>query len=314
MRLRAWIVILGVLACCGARALAWNSTAHMVVARIAWQQMTPEQRARATEILKGHPKYARDLEAPVPPGATAAEHDEIVFMVAATWPDMIKGTARRDEAKDNHRHWHYIDHPVDVASTLTAWPLALDMNWNAVRDRDRDPANAVQALAKNYDDLKNADAETKAKALCWILHLTGDIHQPLHCASLYNAKFPTGDKGGNSIRVHGAPDARELHGLWDGLLGRKEGFKIIRALADELTAQEKPTAAERAETRPSAWSAEGYEIAVAVVYDGGKLQERAVDGVVEIDKEYLDRATAVARQRIAVGGARLGKTLAELLR
>ena len=47
--------------------------------------------------------------------------------------------------------------------------------------------------------------KTRNKALKWIVHLVGDIHQPLHAAD--NA-----DRGGNSVLVRGAAN---LHAAWD---------------------------------------------------------------------------------------------------
>ena len=39
--------------------------------------------------------------------------------------------------------------------------------------------------------------DVKAMAYCWLFHLVGDIHQPLHCTALFSAEhFPKGDRGG----------------------------------------------------------------------------------------------------------------------
>jgi hypothetical protein len=61
--------------------------------------------------------------------------------------------------------------------------------------------------------------EEKAIYLTWLLHLVGDIHQPLHCTAVFSEQFPNGDKGGNDafIRIRSSPV--KLHAFWDGLLG-----------------------------------------------------------------------------------------------
>lgn len=37
----------------------------------------------------------------------------------------------------------------------------------------------------------------KARQLRFLIHMVGDIHQPLHAATLYSNEFPRGDLGGN---------------------------------------------------------------------------------------------------------------------
>ncbi len=49
-----------------------------------------------------------------------------------------------------------------------------------------------------------------------LVHMVGDIHQPLHTVSLFNASYPEGDRGGNSLTVYpeGLPKTN-LHSYWD---------------------------------------------------------------------------------------------------
>lgn len=73
-------------------------------------------------------------------------------------------------------------------------------------------------LSKRIFDSDASEAD-KAIAMCWICHLMADIMQPCHTGSLYvEHVFPEGDRGANSIRVK---QGRNLHALWDGLLGRR---------------------------------------------------------------------------------------------
>ena len=52
----------------------------------------------------------------------------------------------------------------------------------------------------------------KAILLCWLFHLVGDIHQPLHCSAMFTPRlFSEGDRGGNSIKV----GKYNLHSTWD---------------------------------------------------------------------------------------------------
>src|ERR1700675_3297166 len=71
---------------------AWNDRGHMNVAYLAYQQLTPATRDRVKLLLKLNPKY-NDWAARVDkevPGASAADKDLMIFMIAATWADGIK--------------------------------------------------------------------------------------------------------------------------------------------------------------------------------------------------------------------------------
>jgi hypothetical protein len=54
---------------------------------------------------------------------------------------------------------------------------------------------------------EHADKEAQAEALSFLIHLVGDIHQPLHCSTLFNSTFklPDGDRGGNNFMVKMKP-------------------------------------------------------------------------------------------------------------
>jgi len=68
-------------------AFAWNDKGHMVVARLAWRQLTDKQRDQVIAILKKHPHYEEFLAAKKPDGFS---EDEWVFMRAATWADWVR--------------------------------------------------------------------------------------------------------------------------------------------------------------------------------------------------------------------------------
>ena len=52
--------------------------------------------------------------------------------------------------------------------------------------------------------------------LRFLIHLIGDIHQPLHNTSLVNSQFPKGDKGGNLFLIKTRlKSVKDLHTFWD---------------------------------------------------------------------------------------------------
>jgi hypothetical protein len=60
----------------------------------------------------------------------------------------------------------------------------------------------------------------KSYDLAWVLHLVGDIHQPLHAVSRFTHQLPQGDLGGNRVRLCDPACRQELHFVWDQALGR----------------------------------------------------------------------------------------------
>src|SRR5437868_206772 len=85
MRLLSVFAASALLIVTGAHALAWNNRGHMMVAAVAWENLTPRTKARVAELLKLNPSYAQWVK-----GASEDDADEIAFVKAATWPDSIK--------------------------------------------------------------------------------------------------------------------------------------------------------------------------------------------------------------------------------
>jgi len=86
---------------------AWNDRGHMIVAYLAYQKLTPASRDRVKLLLKLNPKYndwaaTLDKEAP---GASPADKDMMIFMIAATWADGIKrdSTYTQDGSQGGNR-------------------------------------------------------------------------------------------------------------------------------------------------------------------------------------------------------------------
>lgn len=57
--------------------------------------------------------------------------------------------------------------------------------------------NAIRVLSFDI----NKTTAQRALFARYLIHVVGDIHQPLHSVSLYNQTFPSGDRGGNSLKI-----------------------------------------------------------------------------------------------------------------
>jgi hypothetical protein len=300
-------------------AVAWNATGHEVVAELAWNDLKPAVRDRITALLKEHPLYAAQL---VPNGAApdAPDLPLRVFMRSATWPDMIRSGRAREY---HHPEWHYVDNPI----------LAEGMDRNAIEvpplgdkiEPGKPPQNILQALEWATAKLKQPDAPAaeKAIAVCWIAHLVGDIHQPLHACEFFSPDYPKGDRGGNlwMVKYHGV--VTNLHSFWDERLGGYMTWTLVDAVARK-TAERNPRATLEKEltvTKWTDWAAESFTLARDTVYAGGKLKgvtresSNANQGATtpELPEGYDQAANDAARLRVALAGYRLADLVNRLL-
>lgn len=190
---------LALAALCPAPAAAWGAEGHRLIAALAQPALQPAARAELARLLA--------LE----PGSSLES--------IATWADEHRApqTAR----------WHYLNFPRG------------DCRYEAARDC---PGGAcVVAAIERQAALLRSGAEPAARlhALKYLVHLVGDVHQPLH-AGLAE------DRGGNSYQVQGFGRGSNLHALWDsGLLRQRPGGAA--ALESELLAELQNDAKGRAE-------------------------------------------------------------------
>jgi hypothetical protein len=304
---------------------AWIDTGHRVIALIAWADLTPAAKTRLTEILKAHPRYKEDLladlDADLPNSVPGEDQDRFAFGIAATWPDLVRSFSNPMHATFNHPNWHYIDIPYSVGGQAVNLPP----------DQGPAPHNAVEALAFNESVLKDPAAgdKDKAVALCWVVHLCGDIHQPLHAVELFSPQFPNGDQGGNAIlvlRQPPYPDSQtKLHSLWDQLPGQYKSEEMCRDLASGLRSDPRYSRAALkdalAVTDFAAWAQESHDLAVKYAYLNGNLQgatapdpnDAAPQQIPGLPPGYLAQAEDVALARVILAGYRTADLLNGLM-
>lgn len=200
----ATLVAIGVIAAAPRNGFAWNATGHRVVAAIAWGNMTPRARSEAVRLLLLAPEKTGIAGLRPSDGASDAA-DEALFIAAATWPDLIRSSGASHVY--SQPDWHFADHFWEVTKRH---PTDLRSLGPAV-------VNAGERLAAFEHDFETASSQdtTKAIELAWMLHLMGDIHQPLHSSSRVTAALPKGDRGGNAVVLAGNVN---LHSFWDDIL------------------------------------------------------------------------------------------------
>ena len=174
---------------------AWGPTGHRVVAEIAQRHLTPVARAKVSRLLGG--RSLADV---------------------ANWPDEL----RSDPRFDKYKPLHFATVKDGVASYRDAEKarcgdlvVAIDAFTAFLRTGSREALYKVKALtdksdgtAKGACNPQETDPITRDTALRFLVHLMGDLHQPLHVGGT--------DLGGNKVSVDWMDRWKtNLHSTWD---------------------------------------------------------------------------------------------------
>jgi hypothetical protein len=111
---------------------------------------------------------------------------------------MEKASTWMDEQRNNHQFdylkpWHYVNVPKDKTYVKTEKPNLI---------------NQLQLAISNLKRHKKLTSAEIAFNLKVVIHLVGDLHQPLHCGYFE-------DKGGNEIELEYLGKKDNLHHVWD---------------------------------------------------------------------------------------------------
>ena len=326
MRFNPMLVVLCALLAPSDRALAWNDTGHRTIATLAYDELTPAVRARVDAILRAHPRYEKDLLGEMPQGY--GEPERFAFAMSGYWPDIIRTQSNPMHFTHHKPMWHYIDTPYQLpdwrpTTAPSATPATRVAGSGATTQPVVEgPKNVIEAIAENRATLRNperSDAE-KAVAICWLAHLVGDIHQPLHATTVYSAQFPDGDRGGNSFIVSVRRQNQNLHAVWDEMLGTQTSATMINYLAagvrsdPNLRREAMPQVSKK---DPEVWRRESNELGRTVAHRNGtlvgasseELRRDPTTPVPTLPEGYLRDAEPVALRRAALAAYRLADLL-----
>jgi len=286
---------------------AWNDTGHKAVALIAYRELVanqPKIAGKLLEILKEHPHYEEYLAKGKPDDVKL---EEWVVMRAATWADWAR------DKPDYHRGtWHYVNIPLIAPDADDETRLKIEKDFSSSKSNHGD---VLVAFPDCRRVLRNTStkADQRAIRLCWILHLVGDIHQPMHATALCTKKFIGGDRGGNDHFVRRqAGDTINLHAFWDNILdnGEKPDLEMTtRDIQKNVAVSDK----ERKILEIGTWAEESHELSRDYAYmPKGKLIELSTEKngeAPQLSKEYEAKALEVGRKRIHLAGLRLADVL-----
>ncbi len=246
---------------------AWDHPGHMLTAAIAYREverMRPELIDLIGLLLLKHPDPAPFWVAST--DAAGRERARRMFIEAARWPD--------------DANWTIYDHPTYHSARFSI--LAEDAPPEAralVESRGGEPiGDGIEAATLFARVLSNPEAKPgeRALALSWVMHIVGDLHQPLHVTDFVSAEYPTGNAAGTMSYVWDPmkDTAMPLHILWDSNVLRSTKLDDIdRSTAEFLEKYPRSSFPQLGEPtkRPDfrAWTLESHQIAIDFAYGYG---------------------------------------------
>lgn len=274
-------------------AFPWWEIGHQAIARVAAAHLTP---AASTRI-------ARIFDVPDTPEAIAD-----ALARASTWADETKNDTKTSS-------WHYID-------------LTIEDHKSDIPERCKDDNCAPARIRLFADQLAGHPAHpgnarwSQLDALRYLVHLVGDIHQPLHAIS-------DADLGGNcELLDPPVGKAKNLHALWDGEVidemaaNDKALARDLESSIDELTPHHEHTLAEG---RENDWAWESHEIAIRDIYRRLRIPVQPVEFPencatapaaiislkLDIPGAYISEIKPIISQQLLKAGLRLARLLNE---
>jgi hypothetical protein len=235
-------------------AFAWGPTGHRATGLIAEKYLNKRAKKELERILAGQS-----------------------LAMASTWMDEIRSD--------------------------TTWNFTADWHWVTIQDgqsyeqSEKNPnGDLIQTIEKIIADLKSKKlgAKEEVEQLKMLIHLIGDVHQPLHVGG-------GNDRGGNDVKVSWFRMDSNLHRVWDSDMIDDTRLSFTE-LAESL---EKPDAVKLAAWQKSNvldWAAESMTYRKPV-YDVG-------DG--KLGYLYSYNNFHIVRLRLLQAGVRLAGVLNEI--
>jgi S1/P1 Nuclease len=267
-----------------ATALGWGDPGHMTVAQIAFEDLSAAQQARVNELA----------------ALIELDDHEYEFVTSACWMDDIRDFPMFEPIKD----WHFITQMFIIDS--------------AVQQKPPPPVNAASIIAflkTRIGNPKEPDIK-KAYYLAELVHLVGDIHQPLHTVTRFTHDEPEGDRGGNLFFLGEGSLRGNLHSYWDaagGIFGvgnirrplsnngRSRLQQFAKVIKDKVPKDSPAIVGKVGNLNPDVWAKEGFDLREDI-YSGIKEQDVP-------DPNYEKKTQRISRERIALAGYRLAAIL-----
>jgi hypothetical protein len=279
------VISAGIAACGTTPALAWGQLGHSIIAELAQRHLSPQAQA-AVKALIGDTSLAS----------------------ISVWADDYKFT---DAGKGTYR-WHFVD--IDIAHS--AYDATIDC-----QEKNNQGTCIVMGLPTSIAMLKDKSrpASDRALALKLVVHLAGDLEQPLHASEHNN------DTGGNALNVlleakrsdgTSYKKASTFHSMWDDSLVDLQAYSW-GSYADTLDASTLPSVEPPPydQARIEAWANETHALGIKAyqLLPAGAPDHNSPSNPVIIDNNYAVDIKADLDNQLLKGAARLKAILEDSL-
>jgi hypothetical protein len=234
----------------------WGATGHRVVGAIADQYTSSKTKRHLKKLLN---------------------HQSLAFV--STFGDEIKSDPRFKEFDV----WHYVNMKFDETYETSK------------KNPGGDLVSGIEQCKRIIKDEKSSD-EDKAFYLKMLIHLVGDLHQPMHIGL-------EEDRGGNDIIVKWQFKDSNLHRVWDSQMIESYGMSYSE-LADNAAHITKSEVKSLQQGSVIDWVNDTQNL-TEEVYGSVKLGEN-------LRYEYSYKYFETARTQMQIAGVRLAKVLNEL--
>ncbi|MEO6730036.1 MAG: S1/P1 nuclease [Ferruginibacter sp.] len=241
--------------------MAWGVEGHRIVGEIADSYLSKKTKKEITKILG----------------------TESIAM-SSNWADFIKS----DPAYNYLYNWHFINLKAGLTEDQVQAYLDKDTATNAYTK-----IIFLTAQLKNKAILQ-ADKQLYLRVL---IHLVGDIHQPMHTGR-------PDDLGGNKIKVMWFNDSKNLHQVWDDqlILFQQLSYTEYTAAINHTTKEQRN---EWQQEPVSKWVYQSYQVAEKIYGDITVPDQK-------LDYKYNYNYIAILNQQLLKGGVHLAGLLNEI--
>ncbi len=234
----------------------WGATGHRTIGEIAEIHLSKKAKKEIDILLNGQ---------------------GLAFV--STFGDDIKS----DDAYDKYYTWHFVNFPFDTKYK------------DSKKDKRGDIVMGIEHCVKVLKD-PNTSQQDKAFFLKFLVHLIGDLHQPLHVGR-------GEDKGGNDIKLEWHRKKSNLHRVWDSQM-----IEFYNMSYSELVANRKKLSKSQIELIKEGsvldWTYESQALAKKV-YKSAKPEER-------LSYRYSYDHYDIVLSQLQKSGIRLAKVLNDI--
>ena len=234
----------------------WGQTGHRVVGKIADDYLSGKAKREIKRLLN---------------------RKSLAFV--STFADEIKADKRYNEFYT----WHYIN-------------MSLDENYeDSEKNPEGDLVSGINYCKKIISDNQASD-DDKAFYLKLLIHLIGDLHQPMHIGLKE-------DRGGNDFKVQWHYEDSNLHRVWDSDMIEKFDMSYVE-LAENADVLSKAQVKAIQKGSVIDWVNETHEL-TRKIYDSAEPEEN-------LRYRYSYHHFKTVRTQLQIAGIRLAQVLNEL--